>query len=522
MFRTNFAVGLLVASMLGALTGGWGCSAKSDKQPADRGRVKTPDQTGNLDRWNRGLQQTRKHLQDGELDEAEKSLAELKQIEVELTEELAAAQAELEQKLKARGDDRPAPAPDLFDNAKTSPVELPPLDMELAKAFLERRRAARLGVEAAVAEMGSNDDQKLLAGRQQLLAEPDLAMPRLLEAIQGDDPVAVGNSLDALRRLGRPEKTLPAMIGLFAKSDAAESWPDVLTQIELTHSPGAGGPLLQLALLTPQQWKQNTDGAAAAELPKAQMAAMKALSRAADPPPQTLMDLLPLLLADGDALAVALSAARNAVVVHHQYDPASWQGLNTQLSNEQSEMLAKLPARLAEIMAREPKDEAAAAAKALAVTLRQIPAEPLTGVKVHACSAQQSDGPATAILDGNWQTNVPAQMWRHPASIAGTIVLDLGAERTVAAVRIWNLNDPEKPGRGWRAVSVYAGSEPAQPPEPVVTGVIPPAPGVATPHDYSITLPMDFVTARYVRLSADSLWQTDQFSGLSEVQVLGF
>jgi len=65
----------------------------------------------------------------------------LKQIEVEQTAELAAAQAELEQKLKAGGNHRPPVAPDLFDAAKTAPArKTAPVKKKAKKAPAARTR----------------------------------------------------------------------------------------------------------------------------------------------------------------------------------------------------------------------------------------------------------------------------------------------------------------------------------------------------------------------------------------------
>jgi len=158
----------------------------------------------------------------------------------------------------------------------------------------------------------------------------------------------------------------------------------------------------------------------------------------------------------------------------------------------------------------------------LAVTTRQIAAEPLPGVRVLAFGAETAGSPAAAVLDGAWNTVTAEQMWRHPITQEASILLDLGTERTVAGVRVWNFNEAGGTQRGWKEFAVYVGRTPATMSDPVATGIVAKAPGVVDAPDYSVTLPISFVRGRYVRLEANGFWAKDSHTGLTEVQVLGF
>jgi hypothetical protein len=109
----------------------------------------------------------------------------------------------------------------------------------------------------------------------------------------------------------------------------------------------------------------------------------------------------------------------------------------------------------------------------------------------------------------------------------GTIILDLGSEKTVTAIRVWNYNGSGQRDRGWKEVDVFvANSRTDLTPE--TSGIIPRAPGTvvaagAPPHpDFSIQLPVDQVQGRYVILKAKSLWVPSSFAGLAEIQVIGY
>ena len=86
---------------------------------------------------------------------------------------------------------------------------------------------------------------------------------------------------------------------------------------------------------------------------------------------------------------------------------------------------------------------------------------------------------------------------------------------------MWNFNQPGGVHRGWKDVDVYVSNIKSEL-TPSSSGIIPPAPGVADPQDYSTVIPVGFVRGRYVKLKSQSVWRRDSHMGLSEIQGLGF
>ena len=411
-----------------------------------------------------------------------------------------------------------------FDEAAAAREEVmrsEPTDAQRGRAaqlqtVLEDRRRAWNELEAAVRKLTSENRDEVLAAQNRLFERADLALPLLERATSGEDPKLVAAALDTLARLRRPEQALPIMVAVLRRPEQQSSWPEATGAIESVASPGAGEPLLLLAL--------------AADRAEQRIAALQALARVVDPPQRTIVALLPWIHQDGPELPAALEAVAHAVEVHHQHDLGTRRGLEGALAPEQLEQLDELPARLTQILAASgtspsgtgASGEAARAARRLAVATRQVPAEPLAGVKLLAYSVQLEESPAAAVLDGAWDTTDTKQMWRYDSGKEGSIVLDLGAVRTVAGVRIWNLNEPGAAHRGWKDVEVYVGDLPEALGSPVATGQSPKGPGAAGVPDYSATIPVEFRTGRYVRLRAASVWTRDNNNGLTEVQVLGY
>ncbi len=360
----------------------------------------------------------------------------------------------------------------------------------------------------AVQTLASTNQDDVLAAQNLLFEKSEAALPLLQQATRAADPIEVAGALEMLRRLDWPEKTLPMMVDVLGSPERSACWPDAIREIGLAGAPGAAAPLLQLALT--------------AESPEQRTAALDALALVPDPPRETAAALLPLLFDDGPALGSALLAAARAVSLHGQHDLLSGRGLDAELSAELLKQLTELPARLSAVMARGDDNPAARAAKRLAIVTRQVSADPLPDVKILAFTGEMKDSPAAALLDGVWNTVDPKLMWRYTADQPGSIVLDLGRERTVAGVRIWNLNESGGGHRGWKDIAVCVGSTPAELAAPVATGIVPQAPGKANLPDFSTTLPVEFARGRYVRLEAQSVWRKDAHAGLTEVQVLGY
>ncbi|NQT38248.1 MAG: DUF4457 domain-containing protein, partial [Planctomycetes bacterium] len=330
-------------------------------------------------------------------------------------------------------------------------------------------------------------------------------------AVGDENPLLVKNALETLLVIGPPEEVAAIAVEVLARAEQAANWPDAIGVIERITSPGAGEPLLTLAL--------------ASDNPDQRIAALEALAVGVDPPRRTVVALLPMIAGDGPELAGALVAAGHSVAVHHQHDLVAGRGLEGELTADQWKQLSSLPERLSKIIAADnadPPGPAAAAARRLAITTRQIPAEPLLGIRIVGYGGQTRDGAAAAVLDGVWNASDRKAMWRHPVDKPASIVLDLGRRRTIAGVRIWNLNEPGGTHRGWKDVAVCIGSTPAELVTPSAMGIVPQAPGKPDAPDFSTTIPVDFIPGRYVRLKAESLWRPDSHAGLAEVQVLGF
>ena len=56
----------------------------------------------------------------------------------------------------------------------------------------------------------------------------------------------------------------------------------------------------------------------------------------------------------------------------------------------------------------------------------------------------------------------------------------------------------------------------------VTSGIVPMAPGVNEPADYGVLITVPCVTGRYLKLKAADIWNRNAYTGLSEIQVLGF
>jgi hypothetical protein len=394
-------------------------------------------------------------------------------------------------------------------------------EMELASRTAESEQIAGLrrqldgarrimDLRTAVAQLAGDDPEQAQAAENLLFERTEESLPLLEEALRGDDVKLACCVMATLQRLKRPDETLPMIIDVFRRPEQAGCWPEAIRQIGLAKSEGVGDPLLELAL--------------AAESTGQRIAALEALAAYVDPPRHTALALLPLLYADGPELAAALRACRSAVVVHDETD--LWvQWAADGLTPEQTERLFRLTERLEQIASRPQSEESADAVRAareLATALHQLPAQPLTGVKIAAYGAENDDGRAATVLDGTWDTVDPKLMWRYSTKEPHSIVFDLGAERTIVGVRIWNLNEPQGAAGGWKQMAVYVGSDTADLTHPVADGIVPQGPATKNAPDYGTTIPVRFARGRYVRLAAESLWSQKPLTGLTEVQLLGF
>ncbi len=375
-------------------------------------------------------------------------------------------------------------------------------------AFLQQRLAEAAALQPAVHLLATAGREEVRAAQDRLFEKSDAALPLLREAAGQDNPLLMSNLLDTLPRLGRPEAALPIMVEVLANPAQKAYWSETIRHIEAANAPGAGGPLLKLV-------------ESAASVPQ-RMAALDALSRAFDPPPQTAVTLLPMLFEDRPELPAMLAAAAHAIVVHGQSDLLSLRGFDFPLTARQIAQLERLPSRLTQLMSGGSPPALAQAARLLATVTRLVPPAPLSGVKIASVSAELDGSPATALLDGAWDSVEPATMWKHPIDKRAWVTFDLGGRRTIVGLRIWNLNESGGAHRGWKELAIYVGDAPLGATVPAATATLQRAPGIAKPPDYGTLVPLPLLRGRYLRLQMLSPWQQDSHGGLSEVQILGF
>ena len=376
---------------------------------------------------------------------------------------------------------------------------------------IESHRTIRRRLGQGMKLLASKERSSAKEAQEILWEHQEVAFPLLLEALQSDDTVFVTNTLELLRKFNQPNRTLPAMIGILGREKQAAIWPSAIKELQKVQQPGGGPPLLKLALAAPT--------------PERAAPLLNALAGIVDPPPETLVALLPQIYTDGPALAAALSAAYRAISINHQHDVLTRRGLDAEVTPEQDKQLNSLGERLQAIIvagAKKPEQaDAAWAAERLALAMRLMAPKPLSGVKVLRATAESPEGPAVAVLDKVWNSVDPKTMWLHPSKRLTTVVLDLGAERTVTGIRIWNCNEPSATHRGWKDLEIYVSSD-SSPTVPVAVAVVPPAPGLADTPDYGAILQVPFAKGRFVKLQLLSVWRDDGIAGISELEVLGY
>ena len=519
-----------------------GCSPSSDRSNVEPPPPKKVEALPVEDKpdpkvvWNELIEKASAHLEADELDETQQRIAELDEVYAEPdlpSEEQQSELADLKRRLAdnlkllavKQREENLVDAEKLMNLGKLTEARqmlskvsaFSPTDEQRAKvraleAEIGRRSKARRDLQYSVRLLRSDKSDAFSEAKNNLLRQRDIALGMMLEASASvDEPILAANSLKVLTLLRQPKVTLPAMIDVLRRTEQQRIWPTAIQEIVATGQPGAGQPLLELAL--------------SSALAEQRIAALTALSQVIDPPNQTVVVMLPLLQKDGPELATALRATYHALTIHNQQDLQAHRGLDDALTAEQEEQLTQLPERLAKLIEMPADDEAKAkvvqAAKVLACATRQIVAEPLGDVKVLRAAAEVADGPATAVLDGVWNSVELNTIWRHPVPEQSTITLDLGQSRTVVGVRVWNFNQASGAQRGWKEVDIFVSDSPLTL-KRNARGIIPTAPGAADTPDYSTIVPVPFVRGRYVRLQAHTLWTSDTHTGVSEIQVLGF
>lgn len=379
---------------------------------------------------------------------------------------------------------------------------------------IERVRKARRQLKSWLTMLGSAESREVQTAQTQLLQDPDTAVGMILESLRTTaNADLASNYLDTLRQIGRSEVVVPVLLDLLRDDQHQALWPLITRDLPQLAGPGAGPALLNLAI-------QSTDDAQ-------RRAALEALATSAEPPAESLQALTPLLDAVGPIQVAALRVMTRSVVLHGQRDLWAQRGLTDSPRGESVQPIEALPERLQAWWKSAPGAEGAASpelareARRLAAVLGVEPGTPLAGIKVERAEAELPDGPAAAVLDGVWNSVDLKTMWRYSSDKRGSLLLDLGSERIVTGVRIWNWNEAAGGHRGWKEVEVFVSNSPAEL-NPVATGVVLPAPGAADTPDYGIHIPIPAVAGKYLRLQAKSNWTIDVHTGLAEVQVLGY
>lgn len=386
---------------------------------------------------------------------------------------------------------------------------------------IERLRKARRQLKSWLTMLASSEERDVQAAQTQLLQDPDTATGMVLESLRSAmEEKTAAAYLDTLRQLGRSEVVVPALLELLRDPERKTLWPLFTRELPQLAGPEAGPALLNLAL-------QTTDDSQ-------RLAALGALATTADPPPETFLALAARLEQTPTTRAAMLRVMTRGALRHGQRDLWALRGLSetadaekaitplpTLLRSWYSPNAAPAPANPAPA-APSPSDAAVSwEARRLAVVLGLEAGAPITGVKVERAEAESPEGPATAAVDGVWNSLDPKTQWRYPADKRGSLLLDLGQERMVTAVRIWNWNEAGGAQRGWKEVEVFVSDTPSEL-NPVATVVLLPAPGVADAPDFGVQVPIPAVKGRYVRLQAKSTWVVESHSGLAEVQISGF
>ena len=376
------------------------------------------------------------------------------------------------------------------------------------RSSIDAAMKAQLRLASWIKMLGSSNAGEVKTAQTQLLEEPEAALPLVRQAIDSHDPVTTKNGLEFLRKLRKPEIVLPIMVSVLEDPAQQANWEIAAKEIARQNHPGTGTQILELALTS--------------SLPDQRLAATNALASIIDPPQVTALSLMPSLFRDGSELAATISACMHSVVIHHQHDLLEWRSQSEAISDSQTQQLNQLSERLKTLQAL-PADQQGTidAARQLAIALRMITPEPISGVQILDATLTDAAVKPAALLDGVWNSIDPTTMWWTPVIQNGFVVLDLGSSKTVTGVRIWNFNESGAGYRGWKDVEIYV-SDTQTALRPVARGNLLPAPGVAEPLDYSQVIEVNFAKGRYVKLACMEYLAQSSHAGLTEIQILGY
>lgn len=471
------------------------------------------------------VEKIRKLLAEEKLDQAAQSLAALA-ASTELTSEQKETLAELEQALKIEDDRKNPMIKERIDRARTqmdsrqfdaalklvaelkdqelSVMQQAELD-ELAEQ-LQQRHDQYQRLNQAAQQLVSQDETTRTTAKQQLWSHAKATAPVLLDALSENNPQLVAAAIDMLYRMRSPQLAA-RLVEVLSRPDQARCWPTVVEAFQKYPLPEAAEGLLQLAT--------SSDSA-----PQRQ-AALKALAAVPQLPEETFLKLLPLLYAE-DPSPSAFLAAGQAAWQHKHHDFMTLRTFSPDLSAQQKERLRRLPEHIDKLTRSQNKPLAQAAGRLAAAALLKTPPA-LQGVQVMAVSGEQDKYPATGLLDGKWRDTEGPTQWVHQSSGPAWVVLDLGEERTVAGLKIWNFFGKEyETRRGFKDIEIMVTNDPAANETPI-KAIVPRAPQEKDePGDFGWVIRLPFLRGRYVILRGLSTHDGRQQGGLSELQVLGF
>ncbi|HEY1066359.1 MAG TPA: discoidin domain-containing protein, partial [Pirellulales bacterium] len=326
-----------------------------------------------------------------------------------------------------------------------------------AVAFIEKRRA-ELAVEqasqaafASAIEALGQDEPAARQAEETLWSNPRLAARSLAERLTGEpDGPRAARGLDLLRRLREPKAIRQVLQARVAPPSETASSVALAALAAESPAVGAGPVLLQIATVDSSEYRP--------------LGAWSLLAVVPDPPTETFAAVAPELLRDREPLAAQLRAAANAARINRQTDLIGRRNLSA-LTPAQESAISALPARLAELAARKaetPAEKAiVAAASELSATLGLTESAPLLNLKIMAASVGKEAGPVESLIDGEWGSNEAEKNWRPRSDEANFVVIDLGAERQVDGVRLWNYNVKGQGYEAWKVAEIYVGDDPS-------------------------------------------------------------
>ena len=252
----------LAASFVASLVATLGCgesqqiqqqvAASNNTQPASPPEPPPPPAPPPVD-WDARLDEAQAQLQADAFDAARELLGTIAQADDALSEpqqqRLRELQDTLAEQLRIRNDQR---REELLADAQE---RLQEGDLEAATRALDdvlaavpsqpqRERAGELlgAIEAnrrtrrelmtQMRLLEGGDRANVRAARSRLLADADVALPMLLDALHSENPVLVANALEVLRVFNDPQRVVPAMVSVLENPAQAEGWPAAIREIE--------------------------------------------------------------------------------------------------------------------------------------------------------------------------------------------------------------------------------------------------------------------------------------------------